>query len=265
LFGWFTLKGSRKFRSVVNPEDFVREAADRIGLDVKSFQVPEIAVIVYGESLFSRLLKLSNAEKPGIWLYKQNGSFPVRFGKVGDKDVALTSPGVGAPAVVVRMEELIACGGKKFILAGWAGSLQKNVNIGDFVVGTDAIRDEGTSHHYLPKNVKASASKEISEALMKSCHKHGVTFHSGTVWTIDAPYRETRRKVLMHQRRGVLCVEMETAAILSLAIYRKVMAGSILIISDSLAELRWSGFDAQKLRQAEAKAAHILLDAIKAI
>lgn len=259
------MKGFRKLRSVINPKELVRNVARRRGLELKSFQVPEIVIMVYGEDLFDQLLKLSNAEKPKVWLYNPD-SFPIRFGRIKNKDVTFIRLSIGAPALVMHMEELIACGGKKFILIGFSGSLQKDVDIGDFVIGTDAIREEGTSYHYLSRNIKASGSKELIEALLKSCRKHDVTFHSGTVWTIDAPYRETRRKVSRYQRQGVLCVDMETAALFSLATYRRVMAASLLRISDSLAELKWrSGFDAQKLKLAEEKTAPIVIDTIKTI
>jgi len=221
--------------------------------------------MIYGEKLFDQLLKLSNAEKPKVWIYNPD-SFPIRFGRIKNKDVTFIRLGIGAPALAMHMEELIACGGRKFILTGFAGSLQKHVDIGDFVIGTDAIRDEGTSYHYLSRNIRASASKELIEALVKCCRKHGITFHCGTVWTIGAPYRETRRKVLRYQRQGVLCVDMETAALFSLAIYRKVMAASLLKISDILAELKWTnGFDTQKLKLAEEKTVPIVIDTIKTI
>ena len=259
------MEGFRKLRSVINPKEVVRNVANRRGLDTKSFQIPEIVIMVYGKNLFGQLLKLSNAEKPKVWIYNPD-SFPIRFGRIKNKDITFIRPGVGAPALVMHMEELIACGGKKFVLTGLAGSLQKHVDIGDFVIGTDAIRDEGTSYHYLSRNIRASASKELIEALVKSCREHDVTFHSGTVWTIDAPYRETRRKVLRYQRQGVLCVDMETAALFSLAIYRRVMAASLLRISDSLAELKWTnGFDTQKLKKADEKTAPIIIDTIKTI
>jgi len=251
---------------VLNPEDFVRYVTDVRGLNVKAFRVPETVIMIYGRELFDRLVELTNAKKPEVWLYDPE-FFPIRYGEVSSKGVTLIRPGIGAPSLVFIIEELIACGGKTFLLIGFAGSLQKHVNIGDFVVGTSAIRDEGTSYHYLARDVRVSASKELTDVLMKCCNKHGVKFHSGTVWTTDAPYRETRRKVLRHQRQGVLCVEMETAALFSLAVYRGVKAGSLLRISDSIAELRptLAWWDSPILKQIEEKVALIILDAIKTV
>jgi uridine phosphorylase len=157
--------------------------------------------------------------------------------------------GAGAPVAVSTLEELVALGIKSFISIGMAGSLQKNIKLGDLVVCEKAIRDEGTSHHYLKPSKYAYASKKITEEIKKSLNNFGIKYTTGVNWTIDAPYRETVAEVKKYQTEGVSTVEMESSALFAAAQYRMVELGTIFVISDSLAELKWQpGFHFKKIR-----------------
>lgn len=147
--------------------------------------------------------------------------------------------GMGSPVVVTILEKLIAFGVKKFISIGTAGTLQKNIAIGSVMVCNRAIRDEGTSHHYLKHSKYAHASKEMTKKIIQSLEKFKQDYFVGTSWTIDAPYRETVAEAKQYQKEGVASVEMEASALFAVAQYRKVELGAIFIISDSLAELEW--------------------------
>ncbi len=147
--------------------------------------------------------------------------------------------GIGAPVAVVLLEELIAFGVKRFISIGTAGTLQKDIKIGSIMVCEKAIRDEGTSHHYLKHSKYAYASKEITDKIKNSLDRFKQKYFVGTSWTIDAPYRETVAEAKKYQKEGVATVEMEAAALFSVAQYRGVELGAIFTISDSLAELEW--------------------------
>ena len=147
--------------------------------------------------------------------------------------------GVGAPAVVLVCEALIAQGVRRFLSIGTAGSLQKRVAIGDIVVCDRAIRDEGTSHHYLPPEKYAHATPAMAARLVAALRAVDLAHSVGTSWTIDAPYRETVAEVRHYRAEGVLTVEMEAAALFAVAAYRGVEMGSLLTISDSLADRTW--------------------------
>ncbi len=148
--------------------------------------------------------------------------------------------GIGAPAVVTALEELNAWGVKKFSSIGTAGTLQKNLSIGDIVVCDKAIRDEVVSHHYLRAEKYAFASRGTVEKIKNSLEKLGQKYTVGLSWTIDAPYRETVVEAVQYQKEGVLTVEMEAAALFAVANYRKIDLGAIFTISDSLADFKWS-------------------------
>ena len=147
--------------------------------------------------------------------------------------------GIGAPGAIVVLEGLIVQGIRRFLSIGTAGSLQRHLAIGDIVVCDRAIRDEGTSHHYLPPDTYAHASPAATARLVDALQATGTPHSVGTSWTTDAPYRETIAEVQHYQAEGVLAVEMEAAALFAVAAYRGVEMGSLLTISDTLGDLKW--------------------------
>ena len=147
--------------------------------------------------------------------------------------------GIGSPVASAILEELIAYGVAEFISVGTSGTLQKNIQVGDLVVCDRAIRDEGTSHHYLPIEKFAYPSKTLTRRLQNALEANGKTFHTGASWTIDAPYRETVAEARHYQSEGVMVVEMEAAALFSVAQYRSVEIAAVFTVSDSLADLKW--------------------------
>ncbi len=147
--------------------------------------------------------------------------------------------GIGAPVIASLAEEMIAFGVKRFVILSWGGSLQPALQIGSPVLCERAIRDEGVSHHYLPSGKFARADSGLTSLLKASLIKRGATCNLGATWTTDAPYRETGEEVKQYQSEGIQTVEMETAALFALGQARGVPTASIVIPSDSLAELHW--------------------------
>jgi uridine phosphorylase len=160
---------------------------------------------------------------------------PSTAGRVG----LLGQFGIGAPAAAAALEELAAMGTSAFVSVGTAGSLQRDLKVGDLVLCRAAIRDEGVSHHYLPPAKLATATAAMSAALGAAMTRAGVPFRTGTSWTIDTPYRETVAEARHYQAEGVLCVEMEAAALFAVAEVRGLQVASAFAISDSLADLVW--------------------------
>lgn len=157
-----------------------------------------------------------------------------------DGDIGLLGNfGIGAPAAVTKFEELIAMGARRFVSIGLAGTLQKDIGIGDIVLSTRAIRDEGISHHYCKPSKYSYPSKPLTQRLKAVLAKQGCPLHLGTSWTIDAIYRETAFEAKRYQAEGVATVEMEAAALFSVASRREVELASAFVVSDSLADLKW--------------------------
>ncbi len=144
--------------------------------------------------------------------------------------------GIGAPAAVAMLEELAAAGVRKFIAVGLAGSLQASLKASDLVVCDKAIRDEGTSYHYLPAERFALASPEITLRLQEALEAAGQTYLTGPRWTTDAPYRETRGEVEYYSQEGVLAVDMEAAGLFAAGQALGVQVGAAFCIADNLSE-----------------------------
>jgi uridine phosphorylase len=165
------------------------------------------------------------------WIYRAR---PLFVGRVGGSPAGVIWAAPGAPLAAMVMEDLIACGARVFVGVGLASAIQPSVKLKDLILPSVAVRDEGTSHHYLPKECPAVPTKTILDNLGGACRKAGVRYHVGPVWSSDAPYRETPSKLDYYRRSGVLGVDMETSAIFSVASYRGVSSGCVLVVSSNL-------------------------------
>ena len=125
------------------------------------------------------------------------------------KGIGFVKLGIGSPAATAVMEELIAAGGKEFLSIGTAGGLHKE---GIFLC-KKALRDEGTSYHYIKSGKYAYPHKELTKKLGFFIKKEGLDYAPGTTWTIDAPYRETKKEIERYAKQGISTVEMEASAL----------------------------------------------------
>jgi uridine phosphorylase len=226
------LKNKHAYESFVTPQAKL-EYRKRRGKYLK-IKIPENVIICYSER-FLNYYKKSHKMKVIKEIY---GEFSL-LNETNNKVALWGDFGIGAPVTVSVMEELIALGVKRFISIGEAGSLQKNIKIGDIVICDRAIRDEGTSHHYLKYSKYAYPSKDLTEKIKLAFQKYKIKYFTGTSWTQDAPYRETVKEVKQYQKEGVATVEMEASAIFAVGKYRKVDVSAIFTISDSLAGPKW--------------------------
>ncbi|MGZ4154421.1 MAG: nucleoside phosphorylase [Actinomycetota bacterium] len=163
-----------------------------------------------------------------------------------DRRLALVHPGVGAPLAAAFLEELIARGCRAFVACGGAGVLVPDVTLGHVIVPTAAIRDEGTSYHYLPAGREVEPTHQAVEAILRTLERHHVPHVAGKTWTTDGVYRETRGKVERRVAEGCLTVEMEAAAFFAVAAFRGVAFGQLLYAGDDLSGDAWDkrGWDA---------------------
>ena len=154
--------------------------------------------------------------------------------------VAIGHFGIGAPHVGAKMDMMIAWGVKRFISFGTAGSLQPSLSTGDIVVCDRAIRDEGLSHHYLPRGRDVTPCPSLTEEIRATLDSNGVVYKTGATRTTDAFFRQTAEDVKRLQDEGVLCTEMEAAALFSIAKYHDIPIASAFVISDCLGYLEWN-------------------------
>lgn len=161
------------------------------------------------------------------------------LGKTRNRMAVAGQFGVGAPVIGVLVEEFAAWGVAEFIWLGIAGGLQPSLNCSDLVLVETAVRDEGTSHHYLPAAATVAASEELTTWVETAVRPTNLPLHKGSTWTTDAPYRETAAAVDHYQQQGVQTVEMEVAALFAVAQHCQKQAAALLAVSDSLANGIW--------------------------
>ena len=150
----------------------------------------------------------------------------------GGHRLAFMHPGVGAPLAAGLFEVAIALGCSRFIAVGGCGVLDKNHPVGKLFVPTAAVRDEGTSYHYLPPSRTVTASGEAVTAIEKTLTDHGVPYEHCLTWTTDGFFRETAAKAQRRKDEGCVTVEMEAAAFFAVARFRGVCLGQILYAGD---------------------------------
>ncbi|MEJ2102686.1 MAG: nucleoside phosphorylase, partial [Desulfobacterales bacterium] len=174
----------------------------------------------------------------------------------------LTGPFVGAPYAAMVLETLIAWGAKKILFLGWCGSISKKVRIGDIIIPSAAIIDEGTSRHYQCDDTRLSyPSAQMIMRLKSELNRNQIHFHSGTVWSTDAIYRETHQQVKFYQSQDAIAVEMEISALFTVARFRKVDFGAMVVVSDELDSLKWRpGFKMDEFKRGRETACKVIKD-----
>lgn len=153
--------------------------------------------------------------------------------------VAVLHPGVGAPLAAMFLEELVALGVRSVVAVGGAGALLPELTLGHAVVLGSALRDEGTSFHYLPPGRVVEADPVGVEIVCATLEAQDVPHVVGRSWTTDAVFRETRDRVARRRAEGCAVVEMEAAALLAVARVREVRLAQLLLAADSLAGPEW--------------------------
>ncbi len=154
--------------------------------------------------------------------------------------ISTTSTGIGCPSTAIAVEELIKIGADTFIRIGTAGSLQKEVGLGDVVISTAAVREEGTTRQYVPLSYPAVANFDVTAALVEASKKLKITAHPGISHCKDAFYTEGAKDLPLADyneqmwkawyRSNVLATSMESAALFVVSSIKRVYAGEVLAI-----------------------------------
>ncbi len=150
--------------------------------------------------------------------------------------LTIASTGIGSPSAAIALEELAAVGVETFIRVGTTGALQADIAIGDMVIATGAAKDEGTTKRYEAPTIPAVSDYEVLTALVGAAANDPGTVHLGPIATDDAFYAETDAYVRRWEEAGLLAVEMEAAALFTLARRKGLHAGAICTVDGNLVE-----------------------------
>lgn len=199
-------------------------------------KLPNKAIIVFSRKLFTVLrdrLELTEFN------YPYEGYFEEGINE--EKGVLVVRIYPGAPLAAVTVEELLSLGATEFLLLGTAGSINSMVHFNDIVLCNRALRDEGTSYHYMTPSIYAKPYGNLRDKLESRIADAGMKIFKGSTWTTDAPYMETPEEVSEYVKRGIHTVEMEAAAVFAVSNVRKVNSAAVFAISDELHGDSWSG------------------------
>jgi uridine phosphorylase len=213
--------------------------------------LPQVAILMFTPQdmdLFRHHSPLLHKRSQKIYLSE------VLAGSHQGVPLVLVGPMLGAPQTVLVLEKLIALGVTHAVSVGWCGSLQAHVEIGDLVLPTGAFSEEGTSAHYPIEDPQPGPSRELLGQLKEALTEGAFAVHEGMVWSTDAPFRETIKKVKNYQRAGALAVDMETSALFTVAAFRRIRMAAALVVSDDLSALQWvHGFREPRFLQTREK------------
>lgn len=146
---------------------------------------------------------------------------------------------LGGPAAASLMEEISLFGINEFIAIGSAGCLNSKIK-NKFVLVDKAIRDEGTSYHYIEPSTYIETNKQLNSEIETYLKINGFKYVKATTWTNDAYYRETKQKIEMAKTLGAVSVEMECASWCAVAKYRNFKFSQLLYFSDLIKQDAWS-------------------------
>jgi uridine phosphorylase len=205
---------------------------------IKHINPPEHCVLCFFREVIEKVCGGGKAKALAHQRW-EHGAHTLYELNVDGQRLAVMHPGVGAPMAAGLLEEAIALGCRKFIACGGAGVLDKEITVGHIVVPSIAVRDEGTSYHYLPPGREVGASPEGIAAIEKTLIARKVNYIVGKTWTTDAPYRETPAKIKLRKSEGCLTVEMEAAAFFAVAKFRGILFAQMLYGGDDVSGAEW--------------------------
>ncbi len=176
-------------------------------------------------------------------LHTLKGENDLEIFKLKDKDVAIIPGKVGAPLCAGFLDECIALGSKHIMFCGGAGVLRADLTVGHLIVIDSAIRDEGTSYHYIKPSREIKANPKVVRLIKKYLKSEKIDYVVGKTWTTDAFYRETKQKIKLRQEEGAILVDMEQSAMIAVSKFRKANYGAILYGGDDLTKDKWDNRD----------------------
>ena len=166
----------------------------------------------------------------------QNREYKVLNVSYEGRRLTVCSTGIGCPSAAIAAEELSAVGVETLIRVGTTGALQRDIEIGDMVVATGAAKDEGTSKRYEAESVPAVSDFDVLSSLVEVSRERDEEVHVGPIATDDALYAETDEYVRTWEEARLLAVEMEAAALFSIARRKGMRAGAICTVDGNLVE-----------------------------
>jgi uridine phosphorylase len=193
--------------------------------------VPAVCVLEFDGDLTDWLVAGHVARPWPTWACFHTPMFAI---DVDGETCGIVPRTIGGPYAVLVAEQLAASGARVIVGLTSAGRVRPDLPIPSVVVATSAVRDEGTSYHYLPPQPTIDAPCAVVDCLYEELSRLGLPVTRGRVWTTDAPYRETRRQLEHHAGNDVLAVEMQAASLFAFSAARGTPAAVVAHVSNAV-------------------------------
>lgn len=215
--------------SAFTPEALVAAVRDERGLTAKP--VPPVCVLDFDGDLTDWLVSTGAVLPCPDWACFHTAMHTL---EVDGITCAIVPRTIGGPYAVLVAEQLAASGARIVFGLTSAGRVSPSLPVPSIVVAAQAIRDEGTSYHYLPPAETIEAQPDVVEALLKEVSAIGLPVSAGLVWTTDAPYRETLEQLKRHAEAGALAVEMQAASLFAFGAARGFPVGLVAHVTNAV-------------------------------
>jgi len=240
--------------SVFQPENLLREG--RRQHNKPDIPVPEICLLDPDGDIVRYLTRGGAAAEHLGWACYHTTLYTF---DLNGTEVGVVGCAVGGPFAVLIAEQLAASGCELLISVTSAGSITSVAEPPHFVLIEKALRDEGTSHHYLPVGQWAHAPEHLVTRLEGALTNMTQSVITGATWTIDAPYRETAKAIELAEQLGIIAVEMEAAALYAYATARHRDVICVAHVTNAMAT------DGDDFEKGEGDGVHAALEVVSAI
>jgi uridine phosphorylase len=214
-----------------------KERMYHIGLTKSDIEGAKYAILPGDPGRVSKIARMLDSYKP----IAVNREFTSYLGTIDNEKVLVISTGIGGPSTAICVEEIALLGIETVIRVGTSGGMQQDVNSGDLVIASSAIRQEGTTKEYVPVEFPAVADIDVLNALIESAKNLGYPYHTGVIQSKDSFYGqhslekmpvgyELKNKWNAWIKAGCLASDMETAAVYIVSQIRGIKAGSVLSV-----------------------------------
>ena len=225
------------------PSAFTPEAlvdAVRASRRLKPSPIPRVSVLEFDGDLTDWLVSSGEARPLDAWACFHTTMYSFI---VDDVVFGIVPRTIGGPFAVLAAEQVAVSGGRLVLGLTSAGRVAPSMPVPGLVVASRAIRDEGTSYHYLPRAPAIDAPRAVANLLASELRTLKLPVLSGTVWTTDAPYRETQRQLAIHGKAGVLAVEMQAASLFAFSKARSFPVGLVAHVTNSTLDQKRDDFE----------------------
>lgn len=219
---------------LTEPSAFTAEglvAAVRSDRNLPSEPVPRVCVLEFDGDLTDWMAATGYAQVRKTWPCFHTVMHSI---DVNGNTCGIIARTIGGPYAVLIAEQLRVSGAELILGLTSAGRVSRSLPLPTLVVVQNAIRDEGTSYHYVPPGNPVESDSELVTTLMNGIGSLGLPVFSGRVWTTDAPYRETQQQLDTYATEGVLAVEMQAASLLAFSKATGMPVGIVALVSNAV-------------------------------